>query len=51
MSSEPPSEGDGEVDLNSMTKSQLVEYGEEQGVILKMSMTKSTMIETLNEGE
>jgi len=36
-------------DLSSMTKSQLVEWAEDMGIELDMSMTKSEMIELLEE--
>lgn len=41
-------DGPDPVDLQSMTKKELVAYGESVGVELKMSQTKTQMIEELS---
>lgn len=38
------------LDLEDMTKSQLVEHGQDVGIELNMRMTKAEMIEKLREG-
>lgn len=38
------------LDLEGMTKSQLIEHGENIGIELNMRMTKAEMLEKLREG-
>lgn len=38
------------LDLEGMTKTQLIEHGQDVGIELNMRMTKAEMIEKLREG-